>query len=342
LEASLDPLRGLLTYLFLRNDWLASDQFRILLKNAALYESVAAEISDAPTLLEPEKPADAVETERDLRVVDGPILDIEIYNQRMYLAASSGFYHCDLNWVSLGEPNLGPPVKRHDARSICSNTGYGAVNVSCGNEGLFTAYDEFGWSDGTKGKFHKTAERSVQSIWFSRDLMNYSTVTEPVLLKSDHETALPRGFERETQVVRSLGLQRFEFDPLLQEALSREHEKGARIEFVFNSSNNLFLYTSTGHFLILGVKGEEGEPPQIRYTRSHPIQSAEILSMRSSRAGIIVETEGAIQLFHQGEWQTVHEGEALTVRTFPRSKRYKNLIVVTTEEGVTLSSPAVL
>ena len=91
----------------------------------------------------------------------------------------------------------------------------------------------------------------------------------------------------------------------------------------------------------MGVKKEEGEPAEIRYTRSHPIKRAEILDMRSSRSGIVVETETAILLFHEGEWHSVHQGEVLTVRTFSRSKRYKNLIVVTTEEGITLSSPAV-
>jgi hypothetical protein len=342
IEDKREPLGGILTYLFLRNDWLASDQFQTLLKNAALQQSVEDIARDAPILFEPSKPAEALELERDLQVGDGPVLDIEIYNQRIYFAAGNGFYHCDLDWSSLSDSDLSAPVKRHDARSISSNSGYGTVNISCGNEGLFSAYDEFGWSGSSaNGTFYKTADRSVRSLWFARDLMNYSTTTDPVLLESDEEVVTPRGSERETRVLTSIGVRKFEFDHLFGEALIREDEQGAEVEFVFNSNNYLFLHTSTGHFLVMGVKRAEGEPPEIRYTRSHGIRRAEILGMRSSRTGVVVETETAILLFHEGNWHTVHKGEVLTVRTFPRSKRYKNLIVVTTEKGVTLLSPAV-
>lgn len=340
IEDTREPQRGLLTYLFLRNDWLASEQFQTLLKNVALERSVANMAKDAPTVFKPSKLAEALKLECDLRVGDGPILDIEIYNQRIYFAAGNGFYHCDLDWTSLG--NLSVPVKRHDARSISSNSGYGTVNISCGNEGLFSAYDEFGWSStGTNGKFHKTANHSVRSLWFSRDLMNYSTATEPVLLESDEEVVAPRGPERETHILTSIGVRRFEFDHLFREAISRQNEKDAEIEFVFNSNSYLFLHTSTGHFLTMRLKRSEGEPTGIAHIGSRGIRRADILGMRSSRAGLVVETETAILLFHEGNWHTVHKGEVLTVRTFLRSKRYKNLIVVTTEKGITLLSPAV-
>lgn len=61
-----------------------------------------------------------------------------------------------------------------------------------------------------------------------------------------------------------------------------------------------------------------------------------ILDAKPSALGLVVETMNSVQLFTDDAWLPLLDSPALSVRTFPRSRRYRNLVSVVTEEGLFL------
>ena len=61
-----------------------------------------------------------------------------------------------------------------------------------------------------------------------------------------------------------------------------------------------------------------------------------MVSLHRSGAGVIVETDFSCHLFSEGSFIPLLDGEALNVRTFTSSKRYRNLMAATVEDGVYL------
>jgi len=117
----------------------------------------------------------------------------------------------DIDWNQDTTTILGKPKKRLDARCLNASARYGAITASCGDDGLFTAFDDFGWANLQKHTdMERLAEKSLRSAWFDYDLVNYPTYTEPVLHKGYHErfpTGNPRivsRYEREPAILTQL------------------------------------------------------------------------------------------------------------------------------------------
>jgi hypothetical protein len=342
LESELPGVRSLLRILFLRNEWL-NEQFSTMRQNEPIQKAINSSLDVVSTTLQPSDHVieSSLEDERDIGSVSLPILDIDVYYQRLYMASVGGLYHLDLDWSPNSDFMSSRPMKRHDARSMSCTSGFGTVNVSCGDDGLFSAFQEFGTiSRPTNGHFRQTADRSVRTSWLSRDLMNYRTMSEPVLLESQQERSTPRGNEREKWLVTSIGERTVGLESVLRRALYESGEADSEASFVFNSRNTLFLYTGGRRLVTVGMKPLRGDGLNVSYVRKQESIDDDVLDMRFCNAGTVIETGEAVKLFNEGTWYELYKGAILTVRTFPRAVHYRNLIVVTTEAGITILSPA--
>jgi hypothetical protein len=350
IEKNIKGISPILTYLFLRNDWLGSEQFKMQSGNVGFRRAFlkSFELFPQPYL---ELSHGRLESQEETIDIDASVLlDMSIYNGRMYIGADTGFYHLDLDW-DFDRPGVGfisqDPVKRLDARCLSSSAKYGAVNASCGDNGLFTFIDEFGSMGLSSSQETKTAERSVRTAWLNYDLINYADSISPTLLKSDHESVAgsrrfnqSRNLERERTVLTDIGHQRFDLSYLIGivRADNGNNLDTNHIQYVYNSSSVMFVHTSTGNFYSLGLKTMSDMRPRISFTRTYKGPNVRILSARSSRVGLVIETDDRVLLFANSKWIPLVDSEVLSVRTFPSSRRFQNVAVVTNEEGVFLIS----
>ena len=88
----------LFTWLFLRNDWISSTQFRSLLAN----NQIASAFISAFDLIPQDKAIELTDIspqiEHSIDISTKVILDLTIYNKRIYICSDSGLYHIDSEW----------------------------------------------------------------------------------------------------------------------------------------------------------------------------------------------------------------------------------------------------
>jgi hypothetical protein len=325
--------------LFSHNDWLGTDQFRSFLSNQALRDAFHSVVDLFP---QPHVEIDLStlqKSEEDLPLRASVVLDFTIYARRMYFGCDSGLYHLDPDWDEEFPTIYRGVERRLDARCISTSAGYGAVNASCGKEGLFSATDEFGLLDRpNRNALSKKADVSVRTSWFGFDVVNYSRRDFPKLLRSAHEPAPRTGPHVERNILTEIGTETEDLGWLLKEALHSNHIPAASIQYAYNSNRVLFVHTHEGQFLSIGLKARRNGQISLQFKRTYKGAGTRILDAQALLNGVVLETDSRVFAFLNGSWKTLIETEVLTVRTFPRSRNYKNLVVITTEAGAFLIS----
>jgi hypothetical protein len=332
---------SVLNLAFSRNDWLSNNQFRSLMKDDEIREAVLSKFSllSQHDRLEIDDVEDCVQLEQDLNIPGYVILDMLLYYKRMYIAADTGLYHIDFDWGNDYVLIEGSPVKKFDARCITTSAKYGSINTSCGDEGLFSAIDDFGWSHLTFNRnMKKVANKSIRSLWSNYDLVNYSSPTSLSLLKSTVEKQTIDSSAFEKALLTEIGTESIDLEYILESINIDTGNDLDTIQFVYNSANTIFVHTTEGTFYSIGIRKVSDDRPKVSFTRTYKGRDTQVLSMNSCSSGMIVETNNTVWLFSNREWFPIVESEVLSVRTFLRSKRYKNLVLITNEEGLFITS----
>jgi hypothetical protein len=174
--AQIDPTErsGIASYYcFARNDLLKTEQFRTLMRDKSIRYSFFNLVDRLPPTAEVKLEEGQYLKKTQLKLQADVILDLLFYNSRLYLGAETGVFDVDVDWTAK-EIN-GRLRKRHDAKCLNLSAGMGAVNASCGNDGLFSAIDDFGISRPGPLALTQTADRSIRSGWLRFLLANYSS-----------------------------------------------------------------------------------------------------------------------------------------------------------------------
>jgi len=328
------------TYMFSRNDWLSNEQSRSLLRNSDMYRAlwVTAFQKFSQPFLEVGE-GDFFLGEQELDLSDPVILDILIYNRRLYLGATNGFYHVDLIWDEKGPITLEKSQKKIDARCLNTSAKYGTVNASCNEEGLIAFVDDFNWRKQGRGSIkYPLANKSCRTSWLGPNIVNYSDHNRLDLFKSSSEQTAEA--ESEGKVLTAIESKGQDLRYLFEDAQVRYNIPMEEIQFTFNSNTRLFLHTNTGllHSIQLSSPDNNGIIRLGKDQKSkEPI--GRILSINSTKLGPVVETSDRVALVGKnGQVFTLSETGALMVRTFPNSKRFRNLVAITDESGVFLVS----
>jgi len=332
LEAQFPSTGTLPELMFSRNDWLTSSQFKALMKNrevATAFLSILDRFSSDPVELAPSL-LDSPELPLDISAT--VFLDMLLYNRRLYLSTENGLYHIDFDIEPEGPEMTGRAQRRLDARCLSASAKFGTIAASCGDDGLFTILNDFEWL-GSQSITKKLAEKSLRSSWFHYDLMNYSSNASPLLLLSQHERRPSLGVEREKMFISDIGDRQVDFTRLLENDIQLDD-----VQYVFNSSNTIFVNTIHGQFFSIGISTTDQMDPRIRYSRAYSGTRSRMLSASPTRVGLLVETDDEVLLFAGGEWLVIVDSAVLSVRTFMRSKRYQNMSALTLEDGILITS----
>ena len=334
LEMRYPDLRGLLTAAFARNDWLASEQFRTLRANHGIanrWNDILSGYPDSPIDVRDADFEDIWEFDLEASVV----LDMNFYSQRLYVGTDLGLYHFDIDFT---RTSSGPATKRLDARCIATLAAFQSVHASCEEDGLFSSFDEFGWADLTADSFTRTAARSLRSAWLGRRLVNYVTNSTAQLFESESEFVKNAGRPSQRLITE---LERSNTDlNVVGEAVSRAAEvPDYRLRRISNWASTFFVNTINSGFYTVHLMRLDGAIAPTTVVRRYPrVPDERVLSIHSIDAGVVLETDFNLLLFADSEMHAFHAGEVLSVRSFPGSKRYRNFVAATLEDGVMLFS----
>jgi|GEM_PF-2567293 len=349
LEDQYPDLAPVIAMMFANNNWRHDRLFKSFLKNPKIADIILKTFDKFPLpYLEVNKEitTDAMRTEDEIHISDQVLLDFFAYNRRLYIGASSGFYHLDVEWEDNRKSRSGQtfirgkPLKRLDTRCISISAGFGAVNASCGREGLFAALDEFRWMHKDNGHIPKLEQhdsRSLRTNWSDYNLVNYSSYENPLFLGNTYERIdNNKGREQERRVLTSIGETHHELGYFFGSIYERYDVQKSSVQYSFNAGNTFFVHTHHGQFYSLNILFPLNREPEMRFNTTFKGETTRILSAHELGVGSVIETDNRILLFSDRRWWTVHNGEAMSIRTFPRSEAYRNIVAITLEEGLLL------
>ncbi len=335
-----DPaIHPVATLMFARNDWAAEPVFKSLSRNASIWSSVSEAFDLFPQPFYELDAARRFTSEEDLGLPVGSILDMNIYNSRLYLGMNVGLFHLDLTWSEGAGLFQNGLQKRIDARCRGTSVGFGSINASCGEDGLFSSLDDFDWLE--KRPTHQMttiAPRSVQTNWLQHDLVNYASFTEPTLLRSKSESVRRSAdsADRERKVITEIGSEKIDLGYLLDLLMTEYAVSKQSIQFTYNSTSVMFVHTNEGNFYALGIKSSKGKQPKLQFSRTYKGFGTRILGVNPTEAGLVIEADRRVLLFSDHNWYPIQETDVISVRTFPRSRRYRNVVAMTLEDGLML------
>jgi hypothetical protein len=326
--------------MFRHNEWLTSAQFISLTKTPSAVQEVVTQFGLFP---KPhfQIPPEVGFKEHDVRIGTNVVLDYFIYNRQIYVGSKDGLFSAFVDWDE-DVPLLPAQFqKRLDARCVNLTGRFGAVVASCGDDGLlWSAEDAYRDLEPENPQWELAEDKSVRARWLSNGIINYKTAIDPNLLRiRKTRSREPLSDDQGNLVVTAIGEERV---PLQQYLLSeiKSHTPDVfdanLIQYIFNSDRVVFLFTFDGHFFALDVKARKVGPPDLRFSHTYKGAGTRILSAAATKLGAVLETDDRVLHFADGEWNSVLNLPAISVRTFPNAKNFHNLISVTTEDGVYL------
>ena len=338
----------LFQYMFLRNDWLASLQFKTLMKSAGMQEGFRNLLNTAPQEKIEISRGELFEDQSELAIRTNTILDFLVYNDRLYLGTDKGLFD---SLIAVNSTDfVSPPRKRHDAACLSASARYGTINASCGSEGLFTAIEDFvvaphsGLGNNPAPLVRKGA-RSVRTSWFDHSIMNYSVNAAPTFIRTEY-TKASRG-EKGASVLTGISDDENNLSSIF-DGLEQEYGiEGDDVQYTYNFVHSLFLQTIKGRFYGATLESQDTVVQSVtvkdatlavRSFKEYKEFHESILSVDTSSAGQVIETENAVVLFSQDDFLPIVHEPVFSVRTFGQSKRYKNLIVLAQSDGVRIVS----
>jgi hypothetical protein len=335
MEDSYTEWRGLATSAFARNDWLASAPMRTILRSEeieARWRAGLERVSAEPFVADV---CEGMEVLRGFETEATVLLDSNFYGRRLYLGTDLGLFHFDIDWQS---QQVETRRQRNDARCISTSAAYGAVNASCERAGLFTAYDEFGWAGRDEGgtALHQTADASLRTSWLGYDLVNYSDNDHADLLSGTVDVVSDETAEGVVQrrLVTEFSGESRELGFLLGALQNGEAVPASDIQFLWNSSRAFFVNTFSHGFFTLVWDQVRGRVS----ARQHGELGGRVVAAHPFSGGWLIETDFMLFWFSRGELVPLFDREPMMVRTFAGSKRYRQLVAVTAEDGVHLLS----
>jgi hypothetical protein len=310
----------------LQNDWLSQDGTQELLRDRLVRRSVVRRLTSGDEWLGlPEEWDSRIEYENLLG--QGTLLDLQIYNQRLFAGTTSGMVQADL-FADSGEVEFSAPRKRTDARCLSMSIRYGAVAASCGSDGLLLSFDEFSELDyEAPGELVRApVAASVRTSWLGYHLINYGSATQSQALRSGY--SLPRGGRRTVVVTEVAADERL---------IAPERQDQEGLDFHFNAHSTFFSHYASGRYEVRRRRWASGRLGKVesRYEgeMSRPLSTHEVLG------GFVAETYSDVYLINDDGASRLYSGEAIAVRTFPNSRRYRNLVLVVSENGLHVISP---
>ncbi len=335
------------TYMFSRNDWFSSPQFKTLMQNEAIAKDLYAAFDRFPQpfldwteISHLDSKISRPELQKPLAINDTAILDMSVYNNRIYIGTTDSLLHLDVEIPQGATAKVQEPQKRLEVGCVNIAVKYGAANASCGSDGLFTLINDFSWRPEVVRRTEHIESGSLRTGWLDYGFVNYPALNEPYLFKFQSEKARQNSnLERESRVLTEVNLDAESFTDYLPGNV-KESDFVDNTQYSYNSNNSFFVRTNAGKFYSYKIKKSRDASTSI-LPNSIPEKSiSRIVSVNPTKVGPVIETSNRIVILSNetGQLEVLHDGRAIAIKTFPQSKRFQHLVAITIDEGVLLVS----
>lgn len=288
--------------------------------------------------------------ENDYIVIDEvktmPVLDLKMYAMRLYIGSKEGLYEIDLN--SDDRYNLEPtkPKKRFDAKVTCLNAKSGEIIISSNSNGLFHG-TFLNSSNSLKVNEKPVSKKSIRTGWSGYDVINYDKQNDFEYYVNETEKIEDKlnysKFDEnsERRRITDFGSSKFNLSILLAHSRIVKEE----INYCFNSSTSGFFFMKDGSFVNINLKKPKDKQlyfvsrnkalPTLKKSNANFLKP---LSTSIVPEGCVVEYFDKVVLYQNSKAKIIEDSPSINVRTYPSSKRYRNLISVTKEKEITIHS----
>ncbi|WP_055446230.1 hypothetical protein [Lacinutrix mariniflava] len=288
--------------------------------------------------------------EDDYTVIDEvptmPVLDLKMYAMRLYIGSKEGLYEINLN--SDDRYNLEPtkPQKRFDGKVTCLNAKSGEIIISSNSNGLF--HGTFLNSSNSLKVIEKpVSKKSIRTGWSGYDVINYDKQNDfdyfvNETQKIENKLTYSKFDENsERRRITDFGSSKYDLSTLLTNSRIEKEQ----INYCFNSSTSGFFFMKDGSFVNINLtKPKDKQLYFVSNNKNLPTLkngSANFLTPLSTSIvpeGCVVEYFDKVVLYQNSKAKIIETSPSINVRTYPSSKRYRNLISVTKEKEITIHS----
>lgn len=342
LENLQDDWTNLLRFAVIRNDWLLNEQ-------ALAYYDLPCQLTPLIETWESNRDIPIVIPNQNWNVIcelsSMPVYDIHGYARRIFWTNRDGVFEKDLDNVfySDNEPS-NKAEKIFDARTIFITAKSGELMLSADDEGLFHATL---WTEDGKTYVEQKqyASKSLRTGWSQFDLLNYETNSTFTYYVNQiiREEKRPFHYSEmdempEKRHIEQIGVSMKQPEEMnLPESLSLDH-----VAYCFNSKSSTFWFMESGEFYRVNFRKDPNKPINLSSNAykilGFPIKDELPYSACLFAYGTVIEFFDKVVLVRNNQISMLEEKPAISVRTFPTSRRYKRLICITREDGIALHS----
>ncbi len=275
-------------------------------------------------------------------------IDLKFYSGRAYASTDSGL----AVFRALGREDLEAiPVGRGghkaaeldiwlDAMPLQIQARLGTISASCGEDGGWYWTGVNSSERGLRRQERKFADLSFASEFAGAGLAN---IEGPVQLSArpatkiavDDRARAAKGEFPERQEIVDIAT---EADPVANARFDRmalDHEsEDVRATQAFVTTRRAYIFYSDDTLSHFRISSGEGFAHDDTDKRASGGPGGRVLSMTTTAARVIAECRDDVRLLSSGAWQTIHDGPVFSVRGYPQSKWYRNIVTVVGEDRV--------
>ncbi|MGO7544404.1 hypothetical protein AB9E34_01415 [Rhizobium leguminosarum] len=280
----------------------------------------------------------------DTRLNFRSMLDMRCYYGRVFLASDNNIRQLnalsrsDLSHVALGRRangQMGGDVV-HDARCVQFRCQYGMISAACAYDGGFYAVGASSKDPSWKARFAQFSHHSMATEFVADRLTNVPEADSIEFYRTDYHHAQPQqaGLNEdlveddfEQYEITRVEEQDAQFSERTNEAvLGTNHAYAGKISRVFLSKSALFA-VDYDH-VIRSIKLLDGQEIAHQPSGSKPFPAAKgpIIAMTSSAVGMVAELDDEVTVLAEGKWHPVFDEAVYSIRGYPSSKWYRNLV----------------
>jgi hypothetical protein len=276
--------------------------------------------------------------------ISSPVLDLKIYGQKLILATRHGVYEAAIDFSSEETTSLKTGLEKvFDSKSTHLSTKAGEVFISS-VDGLFRA------SYWNKENRLEVDQKPIESLslrtnWRLYDLVNFEAPTkfrfyynQTEQVTGDTPFAQDEG-EATMKRIKDFGFKQFSSDSLFSKNFDLND-----IYFVFNSNSYVFVIFKNGTFRNYGINFENYEEKNLTtVSQGYSLPELNISELGRPLNALTVPTGTLIEFFDRIilAKKGLHEIESQPVssmRTYPNSFWYKNIITTFKENCLTITA----
>jgi hypothetical protein len=338
---------GIFRTAFLRNDWLTNPQADALLSSANQSKAFRRDWERAASLdIDIEDLPWSVVCE----IPDVHLQDFRLYWMRAYLATRSGTYEALMQYDAKAmQPKVQAPFQRViDAKTLYLTARAGEVVMSAGSDGLFhgVIMDP---SQPILFQNHCSIASSIRTGWSGFDVINYETQSTFTYLRNEVETVKSRRhhFSPDDESSEKKTISSFASEQIsMEQFLYRLDLSTENVRLSFNNLERCFFILNDNKCVAAYVDRSGNSPHLKRRLQTiatiRGVRSLKDLgrpySAIGSELGTVIEFFDRVVLVHGGRAQLLESLPAISVRTFPTSRRFRRIVLITQEDSVVIHS----